>query len=224
MKFISRYPNYRVVLKSAVPGNRQTGEQGKPGRYVKFEYGVANVTDEEDIKMMMQHPGFGRDKNADFIPADEYEADKHLGFDRTGKAQEPGHNITKMDRGTPVAQNKRGGNAQKSNDGYSKEDVRKLAKEMAMEVLPDLVDKEIKRREGKQEDSGDTSQSDSSETTAENMGDVESELLAEDVNAKEEEPASEDVNVEKQEQEGKKTKSTKKSSSTSKKPPKKINK
>ncbi|KXB08556.1 hypothetical protein AKJ56_01000 [candidate division MSBL1 archaeon SCGC-AAA382N08] len=219
MKFISKYPNFRVVLKSGTSGNRQTGEQGTPAKNVKFEYGVANVVNEEDIKLMMQHSGFGYDKNADFIPADEYEASKHTEFDQVNKGQEPSHNIAQMDKGVPISQTKREGKPQQSSGGYSAEDVKKLAKEMAMEVLPDMVDKEIKRREATKDESIDSSQPESSETAEGNM---ENEPLAEDVNTKEEESASEDVKAEvkkgKKKKAGrpKKRTSTKSSSATKK--------
>jgi len=146
MRFISKYQNLRVVLKPGIPGNRQTGEHAIPGKYVKFERGVAEVTDPEDIKMMLEHPGYGNDNNAEFIAQDKDEAEKYSNFGKVKKEAEPRHNITRMEQGRPAYTNKGESKGSSKVDEESREKIKDLAKEMVKEMLPEAVENEIERR------------------------------------------------------------------------------
>ena len=67
MKFVSKNVNLRVVLSPGLQAEPQSGFRGKPGLYVRFQDGIAEVRDEETIRMMLDHPGY----NSDFICLDE---------------------------------------------------------------------------------------------------------------------------------------------------------
>lgn len=94
MKFISKFSNYRIVLKPGLPGNRFMGTEAVPGIYIKFEDGVAEIKDEKMIDMMKKHPGFG----TDFVtPGDEKDP-----YSETRKSSEPEHNIGEVKFGNVV--------------------------------------------------------------------------------------------------------------------------
>lgn len=94
MKFISKFSNYRIVLKPGLPGNRFMGTEAVPGIYIKFEDGVAEIKDEKMIDMMKNHPGFG----TDFVtPGDEKDP-----YSETRKSSEPEHNIGEVKFGNVV--------------------------------------------------------------------------------------------------------------------------
>lgn len=92
MKFISRNINLRVVLRPGIPGEPMVGRSPIPGLYVKFEDGVANVTDAESIKLMLlPMKGFG----VDYVAADDEEAKR---FTRLSES-EPEHDVYSIEYG-----------------------------------------------------------------------------------------------------------------------------
>jgi len=80
-----------------MPGNRLTGDPGKPGISVRFENGVADVDDEKTIELMMGATGY---KNKDFISSDDRMKDD--GFPVVKLGGEPVHNTIEMKYGSPV--------------------------------------------------------------------------------------------------------------------------
>ena len=92
MKFYSKQSNYRVVLRPGTPREPLTGREAVPGIHVKFEGGVANVSNEDHIEMMMSHPGY----NNDYISEKESNADSFGDH----KDTEPIHTTADMKYGT----------------------------------------------------------------------------------------------------------------------------
>ena len=66
MRFFSKNPNLRIVLRPGIPGNVFAGKYPEPGVYVKFVGGVVDVEDEDKVKAMLKHDGF----NSDFVSAE----------------------------------------------------------------------------------------------------------------------------------------------------------
>jgi len=92
MNYISKNNNYRVILRSGLPGEPMTGRAAVSGLYVKFVDGIANITDEETNKLMKDHPGFG----TDFV---EIEDDGKDPWGKVRKESEPQHNIMNIEHG-----------------------------------------------------------------------------------------------------------------------------
>jgi hypothetical protein len=127
MKFISKNSNLRVVLSPGIQANQLAGSLGKPGVYVKFQNGVAEIKDEKIIEMMTAHPGF----NLDYIAVDEHGEDP---FANQREEIEPVHVIQEMRYGH--SEGKRiSPNAKMKVDPL----VQKLANEQAMKMLPDML-------------------------------------------------------------------------------------
>jgi hypothetical protein len=93
MKFISKNNNLRIVLAHGQAAEPLTGRQATPGKYVKFEGGVAVINDEETCQLMLRHPGF----TFDFIKAEEDTIDPYR------RQVEPIHEMTELKYGS-VAQ------------------------------------------------------------------------------------------------------------------------
>ncbi len=139
-KFISKNANLRVVLSPGIPGERLRGRLATPGKYVKFEMGVANVEDPKWIELMKSHSGF----NSDFIVVDDKKADPFAGSRRE---IEPEHDNISIDYGhigknlnpkSPVLLNKE-----------QKQLVSKMASEMAKTMVKDIL-KEISEKKVKE--------------------------------------------------------------------------
>jgi len=144
MKFISKFSNYRVVLRPGTPGNRATGTQPVPGLYVKFESGEAEVKNEEHIKMMLEHPAF---TNGDFVTeVDTAGIDPYLA---TRKEIEPLHNITNIEYGhVGKAENPKPVSKMSADQMANlKKIAADLAVNMLKDMLPTAVENEIKRRD-----------------------------------------------------------------------------
>ena len=73
MKFISKAANLNIVLRPGMQAQPLTGTPAIATIFVKFKDGVAEVEQEELVKMMLNHPGF----NMDFISADEKGTDPY---------------------------------------------------------------------------------------------------------------------------------------------------
>ena len=67
MKFISKSANLNIILRPGMQAQPLTGTPAKATIFVRFKDGIADVEDEELVKMMMIHDGFERD----FVAADE---------------------------------------------------------------------------------------------------------------------------------------------------------
>lgn len=65
MRFVSKNSNLRVVLEPGLSAQPLSGFQGKNPVYIKFENGVVEISDENLIQKMLQHPAYTRD--GDFI-------------------------------------------------------------------------------------------------------------------------------------------------------------
>jgi hypothetical protein len=132
MKFISKNSNLRVVLKPGIPGERLTGRIAESGIYVKFEDGVADVKDENLVKMMMEHPGY----DVDYILSDGFDPYKGV-----RKSLEPEHSVVNIEYGH-VGKNIN----PKSPAGFTPEQLKIIqemveakGKEKAIEILRDLA-------------------------------------------------------------------------------------
>ena len=137
MKFISKQSNYRVVLQQGQPAEPLTGRAAVPGKYVKFENGVANVIDEKMCEMMMQSVAFNRD----FILAEENTRDP---WEDVRAESEPEHSIMDLKYGT-VAENvnpRARLPLNKDQQKIVKEMAREMAVQMAKEMAPQMA-KEI---------------------------------------------------------------------------------
>lgn len=136
MKFISKNANLRVVLSPGIPGERLTGRLLTPGKYVKFEMGVAVVNDPEWIRMMKEHPGF----NSDFIAVEEGSTEDPYALSR--KEVEPEHDNISIEYGHVGKNLNPKGHIPMSNE--QKQVINKIAAEMAKEMIKDLVPKMAK--------------------------------------------------------------------------------
>jgi len=144
MKFISKFSNYRVVLRPGIPGNRATGVQTVPGLYVKFESGEAEVKDEETIKLMMAHDAFGEGNT--FIASPEDGKDP---FFVERKNIEPAHSITEIQYGS-VGKSVGDKPAVKMSEEKKKaikEMAIDLASSLVVDMLPAAVENEMKKRD-----------------------------------------------------------------------------
>jgi hypothetical protein len=155
MKFVSKQGNYRIVLKQGQPAEPLTGRIAVPGIYIKFENGIANVSNEEMITLMMNHSAYNRD----FICAEEGIADPWGDF---RKEKEPQHTIMNIKHGeveknlTPKA--KLPVEQQKIITEMAAKMAQEMAQEMAPKLAKELLDKMIgdakeKRAESVQEES-----------------------------------------------------------------------
>ena len=144
MKFISKFSNYRIVLRPGLPGNRATGTQPVPGLYVKFEGGIAEINNEESIELVKQHPAF---LNGDIVMGQEDGVDV---FAATRKEPEPVHNVVDVEYGhvgkniNPAPPTKLNADQAKALKSMAAE----LATNMLKEMLPKAVEQAIAERTG----------------------------------------------------------------------------
>ena len=127
MKFVSKNQNLRIVLKPGIPGNPALGQPIISGLYVKFENGVANISDEKMIELMTSHPGF----NSDFIKIEDSEIDPYV-----RKNIEPDHKIMDMDHG---AMGKEINPKKIVLPPEVKAEISRVAVEMAKEMAPKMA-------------------------------------------------------------------------------------
>ena len=142
MKFISKNNNLRIVLAHGMSAEPLTGRVAVPGKYVKFEGGVAIINDEETCQMMLRHSGF----NIDFIVAEENTVDPYR------RKVEPIHEMTELKYGSVASKiNPRGALPLEIEDEIkrvaselAKEMVKEQAPKMAMEILKGLAENKKK--------------------------------------------------------------------------------
>lgn len=128
MKFISKNSNYSVVLKHGQPAEPLTGRIAVNGLYVKFVNGVANVINEEIIKLMLNHPSYNRD----FISVEEDKGTADPWADTRADA-EPEHDILNLEHGSIVK------NVNPRPKITLPRDKQKILKEMAKEMAVDMA-------------------------------------------------------------------------------------
>jgi len=143
MKFISKYSNYRIILRQGIPGNVALGTPTVSSISVLFQDNIAEVNDEKYIKMMLEHPRFGDDNSADFIIMKEDESNAMY---KTGKGIEPEHNIVEMNNSAigKVINPKK---AMTISDDQKKY-MEKMIKEKAMVMAAEIVKKEKSEIDG----------------------------------------------------------------------------
>lgn len=147
MKFVSKYSNYRIVLKRGIPAEPLTGRNAVPGLYVKFSNGVTEVKDESIVELMLKHPRFG----TDFLKIEESEVDP---FANSRKDLEPEHDVKEMIYGH-VGKSLNPKPAMNMNSDQKRmfnEMVMDAAKEMAKEMAPKLAVEILKNLSEKKED------------------------------------------------------------------------
>jgi|ERR1035437_958334 hypothetical protein len=135
MKFISKNSNLRIVLRPGLPAAPLAGRDAMPGIYVKFQDGIAEVKDEEYIKMMLRHPAF----NSDFIAPDN-------GIDPFAHRRseiEPAHVIQEMKYGTVVGVQSSAKRAPLSPE--MKKMINDLAEARMKEILPSAIEHAVKQ-------------------------------------------------------------------------------
>ncbi len=138
MKFISKSNNLRIVLKHGISAEPISGRAAVNGLYVKFENGLANIENEEMVKLMFKHPGY----NSDFICAKDEEGV----FSGQRRNAEPRHDIVEITAGGVIGKNLGEKNTVALNN-EQKELLTKMAKEMATEMLKKLVSKTQNKEE-----------------------------------------------------------------------------
>lgn len=89
MKFFSKQQKLRIILEPGMPGNRATGTPSVPAIYIKFEGGVANVTNEKLISLLKESRAF---KVGEIFP----EVDPYA---KTRRDSEPQHTVTEIKYG-----------------------------------------------------------------------------------------------------------------------------
>ena len=103
MKFISKYSNFRITLKPSIQGNALLGNPPKPGLWVLFQDGFANVDDDEMAEMVKQHPAY---KRGEIIEATENTVDP---YKETRKLNEPEHIVSQFEHGVAKVLNPKKG-------------------------------------------------------------------------------------------------------------------
>jgi len=148
MKFVAKNTNLRIILKPGLSPQPLAGFAGSNSLFVKFEDGIADVKDEESIKLMKKHRGFG----TDFLVLDEEAIDPYA-EDRV--SSEPEHNITELKYGhvtkslNPKPAVTFTKEQQKVIKGIAAEMAAPMAKEMAMDILKQLKEKADAQKEVK---------------------------------------------------------------------------
>lgn len=137
MKFVSKSSNLQIILKNGLAPQPLSGFPGRPTVSVRFQNGMADVSDQELINLMLSHNGFGRD----FVSAEETKGVDPYAYRR--QDVEPVHQIVEMKFGTPVSK--------KTAPGQPKElpvEIKKLIQEqataIAKQMLPSMVEETLK--------------------------------------------------------------------------------
>ena len=133
-KFFSKSANLMVVLSPGLQAQPLTGTPAKPTVSVRFKDGMADVANEDVVKMMLEHPGFNSDFIAEESPVDPYK------FGR--QSTEPAHILVDMEHGTP-GEKKIVGEAPKFSPEMQKL-INAAAIEMAKSMLPTMVEATLK--------------------------------------------------------------------------------
>jgi hypothetical protein len=143
MKFISRNSNLLIVLRAGLSAQPITGTPAKPTISVRFKDGVADVTQQELVDMMLVHPGF----NSDFISAEESPIDPYAAL---RQPSEPTHVVTDIQFGTPMSRQVKGGKP--AIPAELQKLIQESAAEMAKQMLPSMVEATLKSLLGSQKE------------------------------------------------------------------------
>ena len=143
MKFVSKMSNHRIILRPGLQSNHLTGSPAVPTLFVQFDQGVAEVSNEELIDMMLLHPGYNRDfVKIEDGDTDPYEVGRH--------ESEPAHVMSDVENGRVV---------NRTNTPVKQPDVKKMiddrAMELAKEILPSLVEAVLAQQAAKSADTAD---------------------------------------------------------------------
>ncbi len=145
MRFVSKFSNYRLVLKQGMPAEPMTGRAGVNGIYVKFEDGMLDtgklpsslgMTVDEVNEKLLNHPQFQRD----FLLMEETKVDPYA---LTRRAVEPEHDILTIEHGgvgkslNPKMLVDKG--KQEVLIATAKEMAKSMAKEMLKEMMADMA-------------------------------------------------------------------------------------
>lgn len=134
MKFISKSANLNIIIRPGLPAQPLSGLLAKPAISVRFQNGLANVEDDELVRMMIAHPGF----NSDFISAEDVKQDPYASL---RQENEPSHIMTELKYGTPQK-------TTSSGKTQLPPEVTKLiqaqAIEIAKQMLPSMVEEALK--------------------------------------------------------------------------------
>lgn len=132
MKFVSKNMNLRVVLRHGVPAEPMSGRNAIPGLHVKFESGLADVKDEDVIRLMLNHPGF----NSDFIAVEDGGKDPFSDYRRE---KEPDHINTEIVYGHVGKSTGKKAVLTAEQKKLLKPMAQEMAKQMFKEMAPEMM-------------------------------------------------------------------------------------
>jgi len=135
MKFISKSGNLNIVLSPGLQAQPLTGTPAKPTIFVRFKDGVADVEQEDLVKMMLAHDGFNRD----FISAEDVVEDPYVA---ARQANEPQYVTEELIHGQ--AHRRAAPLPKKPLSPEIKKLITEQATEIAKEMLPGMVEAVLK--------------------------------------------------------------------------------
>jgi len=138
MKFISKQTNYLIVLKPGIGENKITGDAGRRMESVRFENGIANVTNDEWIEKLKNHPRYGYDFVAETEGASDPWAETRRETEPAHTQSEIKHGSVAKSKGTPVPV-KFTPIQKEAMSKIVKAEAEKLAKEMVKQVLEEQL-------------------------------------------------------------------------------------
>lgn len=147
MKFVSKIANLNIILRPGIPAQPLTGAPEVPTLYVRFKDGVANITDENLIELMLKH----QSRDSDFIVIEENERDP---FAHLRAPSEPAHSISEIEHGA-VKQRTETPVAPVQLPPQILEMINNQAKQIAEQMLPGMVAKVLESYQPKHEVSED---------------------------------------------------------------------
>ena len=119
-----------IVLQPGTPANPLAGIASKPGLYIRFKNGIADVEDQEIIDKLLKHESL----NGDFVCVEENAKDP---YENVREDMEPPHVITEIKYGH--AEGRKGSPRKIKLTPELSKMVNQLAMEKVKEILPDLV-------------------------------------------------------------------------------------
>lgn len=159
MKIVSKRNNYRIVLRSGISSEPQTGRAAVPGIYIKCNNGEAiinedmarrmGLTIEELITMIRRHRGYGKD--GDFIFVDDEELKEQVVDYQSGvirRSIEPEHDVFQLGGKNlnPTPRMQLTADQQKILTQMAVDMAKKMAPQMAAEMLKTMVEQREEER------------------------------------------------------------------------------
>ena len=123
-----------VVIQPGISASPMTGTPAKPGIYVRFRNGIADVEDPEIVTRLMSHELMGRD----YVAMEEGAKDPYA---ENRDEIEPAHVITEIKYGH--VESKKTSPRKVKLTPEMKKLVNELAMEKAKEIMPELIDAAI---------------------------------------------------------------------------------